>query len=44
MTMAEFTIALDNAWVVVVIVGGLILTPLLIANIRHEVKWRNRKR
>ena len=37
-------ITLENAWVFVFIVGGLVLMPFLIANIRGESKLSGYKR
>jgi hypothetical protein len=37
-------VTLENAWIVVLIVGGLILMPFLIANIRGEIKLSGYRR
>jgi len=37
-------ITLENAWLVVLIAGGLVLMPLLISNIRGEMQLRGYER
>jgi hypothetical protein len=34
---------LENAWLVVLVVGSVALMPLLIGNIRREIEWHRNK-